>query len=394
MKVFTKSGSKAVLLVLGTFLFGFMELKAQDFTYGGYLQALPLRISAEMPEPFGDEVFWEYRLQNRLDLRWTPTDNLEFNAQGRARLFAGDLVKDIPGYASLIDTDDGYANLSWMAVESSDVLLHLIPDRLFADWSAGDWNVRVGRQRVNWGINTITNPNDLFNIYSIYEFDYPERPGTDAVRVRYFLDWASRLEVAAAPSRGGIRQSTYALMYGFNTSGYDIQLIGGWYRNRYALGGGWAGSVGETGFKGELMAFYDAEPENTESNREASLVAAVTADHMFGNGLFLITEALWNSRGGIDTFGLLGQPLSADNPSISEWQLSAIAQYSFNPLLSGSLSAIWYPDESGLFLSPSIDYSITQNTDLMLLSQFFLGADDSPLANAGNIMALSLKWNF
>lgn len=355
---------------------------------------MPVRISAELPEPLGDEVFWEYRLQSRLELRWVASNNLEFNAQGRARLFAGDLVRDIPGYASLIDTDDGYANLSWMAIEQNDVLLHLIPDRLYADWTSGDWNVRVGRQRVNWGINTITNPNDLFNIYSIYEFDYPERPGTDAVRVRYYLDWASRIEVAAAPSRQGIRESVYAGMYGFNTSGYDIQLIGGYYRNRFALGSGWAGSISDTGLKGEVMAFYDAETPETHGSREASVVVAVSGDHMFNNGIYITSEALYNSRGGFETFGLLGQPLSADNPSISEWQLSGIGQYAFNPLLSGSLAAIWYPDESGIFLSPSIDYSLTQNIDTQILAQFFLGAEDSPLSNAGNVMALSVKWNF
>ncbi|MCH8569517.1 MAG: hypothetical protein LAT67_14690 [Balneolales bacterium] len=372
---------------------GIEPAHAQDLTYGGYVQVLPLRISADLPEPFGEEVFWEYRLQSRLELRWRATDNLEFNAQGRARLFAGDLVQNFPGYASVIHTDDGYVNLSWMAIENDDMLLHLIPDRLYADWSAGDWNIRAGRQRVNWGINTITNPNDLFNIYSIYEFDYPERPGTDAVRVRYFLNWASRIEFAAAPSSHGIRQSVYAGMYGFNARGYDIQFITGYYQNRLAMGGGWAGSISDTGFKGEIMAFYDAETPEF-GDREVSVVAAVSADHMFDNGLFIIAEGLYNSRGGLEEFGLLGQPLSADNPSISTWQLSGIFQYQFTPLLNGSLSAIWYPDESGLFLSPSVDYSLTQNTDAMLLAQFFIGADDSPLANAGNVIAFSVKWNF
>jgi len=383
--------SKSLILIL---LIGFVGIDASAQDFGGYVQAMPLRISAELPEPLGDEVFWEYRLQSRLELRWVATDNLEFNAQGRARLFAGDLVRDIPGYAGFIDTDDGYENLSWLAVEQDDVLLHLIPDRLYADWTSGDWNVRVGRQRVNWGINTITNPNDLFNIYSIYEFDYPERPGTDAVRVRYYLDWASRIEIAVAPSRHGIRESVYAGMYGFNTNGYDVQLIGGYYRNRFALGGGWAGSISDTGFKGEVMAFYDAETPESGGSREASVVVAVSADHMFDNGIYITTEALYNSSGGLETFGLLGQPLSADNPSISEWQLSGIGQYNFNPLLSGSLAAIWYPDESGIFLSPSVDYSLTQNIDTQILAQFFLGAEDSPLSNAGNVMALSVKWNF
>ncbi len=376
-------------------LLGGSSSTAQDITFGGYVQAMPLRISAELPEPIGEQTFWEYRLQNRLEMSWRPVSMLDLEVVGhtRVRLFAGDLVRDIPGYADIIDTDDGYADLSRMVVETSDVLVHVIPDRLYADWSAGGWNLRAGRQRVNWGINTITNPNDLFNIYSVYEFDYPERPGSDAVRIRYFLDWASRIEIAAAPSRHGLRESVIAALYGFNTRGYDVQLIAGYYRNRAALGGGWAGSLGETGFKGEVMSFLDAEKPSGR-NRELSLVAAVSADHMFEGGLFTVAEILYNSRGGLDNFGLLGSPLSADNPSVSTWQLSAVLQYAFNPLLNGSLSVIGYPDESGLFLSPSVDYSLSQNIDAQLLAQFFLGAEDSPLANAGNVMMLGVKWNF
>jgi len=380
------------LLFTFILLLAYSLLPAQSLDYRGYVQLMPLRIDAELPQPLGSEVFWEYRVQSRHELQWRPTGSLEFNAHLRARLFAGDLVSDLPDYASVIDVDDGYFNLSWMAVETDDLLLHLIPDRLYADWTQGDWNIRMGRQRINWGINMITNPNDVFNIYSIYEFDYPERPGTDAIRARYYLDWASRIEVAAAPARD-IRQSVMAGMYAFNTRGYDIQLIGGYYQNRAAIGGGWAGNIRQSGFKGELMYFHDLETP-TNGEREGTVVVALSADHMFENALFAIVEALYNSQGGLDTIALIGQPLSADNPSISTWQLSTQLQYPFNPLLDGSLALIGYPDESGLFISPSLTYSLTQDIDARLLAQFFLGPDDSPLAGAGNIIAGSVKWNF
>lgn len=38
------------------------------------------------------------------------------------------------------------------------------------------------------------NPNDWFNTYNYFDFDYEERPGTDAIRVRvYFKDGMSSL---------------------------------------------------------------------------------------------------------------------------------------------------------------------------------------------------------
>lgn len=396
MRALFHSIRQKFILSLGIVFFAVIDSNpssAQELQFGGYLQAMPLRIATTLPEPEGDQTYFEYRMQGRLNLRADFGRNFSLHAQGRARLFAGDLVQDFPVYADFIDTDDGFVNLSWMPVRSGDVLLHLLPDRLYADWSSGDWNIRAGRQRINWGINMLSNPNDVFNIYSVYEFDYPERPGTDALRIRYFIDWDSRLEIAAAPSRAGMRESVVAALYGFGFRGYDVQLITGWYRNRLALGGGWAGSMGGTGLKGELMLFRDVEaPES--GRRENSFVAAVSADHMFSNGLFAIAEVLYNSSGGTETFGLLSQPLSADNPSISAWQLSSTLQQNLNPLTDAALTLITYPDERGAFISPSVTRSLTQNTDASLLAQFFLGASDSPLADAGSLVLVSVKWDF
>src|SRR5690606_1804413 len=156
---------------------------------------------------------------------------------------------------------------------------HTIPDRLYAEWNSSDWSVQIGRQRINWGINTVTNPNDLFNIYSFYDFDYPQRPGSDAIRIRHFTRTLSRREAAGSPSRDS-RNSTAALLYGFNRNGYDIQLIGGLYREMIAAGGGWAGSIGQTGFKGEVMGFVELRDRPGRGN---NLITAISADHMFSN---------------------------------------------------------------------------------------------------------------
>lgn len=358
---------------------------------GGYLQGMPVRIGADLPEPIGSDAFWEYRIQNRLNLSWYISSDLTFNWEMRTRLFAGDLVEDIPFYADALDTDPGYADLSWMIVQNKSLLLHYIPDRLNLDLYTDDWRVTAGRQRINWGINTVSNPNDLFNIYSFYDFDYPERPGTDAIRAQYFIDWASRVEVAYSPARDA-RNSVAAGMYTFNTRGYDIQLITGYYRHRWAAGGGWAGSISQTGFKGEAMTFVDLDKKS--GNRSVNLVAALSADHMFDNSLFLVAEVLYNKNGGREQFLLLGEPLSADNPSYSRYQVTVQGSYPFSPILSGSLAGIYYPDESAVFLSPSVTWSVLQNLDLNILLQAFAGSEDSAFSNAGNVVAGSLKWHF
>jgi len=367
------------------------QFSSDDVEISGYFQGMPVWINADLPPPIEGDSFWEYRLQNRLNIEWYVSSDLTFNWEMRTRLFAGDLVQDIPFYADAIDQDNGYVNLSWLVADQDKWLLHYIPDRLNLDWYSGNWRVTAGRQRVNWGINTISNPNDLFNLYSFYDFDYPERPGSDAVRIQYFLDWASRIEFAYRPARD-IKNTVAATLYNFNTNGYDIQFITGYYQHRWAVGGGWAGSIRQTGFKGELMFFADLD--DVPGRNPTNLIAAVSADHMFDNSLYLIVEALYNKNGGRDDFLLLGEPLTADNPSFSKFQVSTIASYSFSPILNGSLSAIVYPDEEALFISPSVTWSLLQDVDLNLLTQIFIGSDDSAFSNAGNVVAGSIKWNF
>lgn len=356
----------------------------------GYMEALPVLMVFDMPGE-GQQHWWEYRVQNRLNLRWFATEHVSFTWEMRTRFFAGDPVRELPGYAHTIGTDPGFANLSWLVAEQDTWFVHYIPDRLFAEWAKGDWSVRAGRQRLNWGINLVTNPNDLFNIYSFYDFAYPERPGADAIRVQYHTGFASRVEAAFSPSRDP-RRHVGAMLWQFNRSGYDVQLLAGYYRHRAALGGGWAGNIGQTGFKGEFTFFTDLDDDG--NGRHSTMVVAASADHMFDSGLFLIGEVLWNSDGGRDTFNLFGEPLSADNPSFSRYQVTLQGSMSFSPLLSGSLAVAAYPDEEAVFVSPSITRSITENADLTFLGQYFAGSSNSIFSNAGYVVAAMFKWSF
>ena len=362
-----------------------------DLTISGYLQATPVWISAELPEPLEGDSFLEYRLQNRLNIEWYLMDELSLNWEMRSRFFAGDLVDEIPFYKEGVDTDPGFMKLSWIVADSEKWFVHYIPDRLNLDWNSDEWRITVGRQRINWGINMATNPNDLFNIYSFYDFDYPERPGTDAIRIQHFLNWASRIEIAYSPAREA-RNSVAAALFGFNTRGYDVQVISGYYRHKFAAGGGWAGSIGQSGFKGEVMGFFDLD-EDSESE-PVNLIAALSADYIFDNSLFVIVEGLYNKEGGRESFLLLGEPITADNPSFSRFQFTAQGSYPFTPVWNGSLAVVYYPDEEAVYISPSVSYSVGQNVDFNLITQIFAGSSDSAFSNAGNVVAATLKWNF
>ena len=76
------------------------------------------------------------------------------------------------------------------------MVFHIMIDRLYLQWNDDSWQFKVGRQRINWGVNLAWNPNDIFNAYSLYDFDYEERPGTDALRFQKFIGYAGGYEIA------------------------------------------------------------------------------------------------------------------------------------------------------------------------------------------------------
>ena len=86
--------------------------------------------------------------------------------------------------------------MQWSLVDNSNVVLSVIADRFYYQFAAEKLELRLGRQRINWGINTTWNPNDIFNSYNIYDFDYEEREGSDAIRLKYFPNYQSSLDLA------------------------------------------------------------------------------------------------------------------------------------------------------------------------------------------------------
>ena len=131
---------------------------------------------------------------------------------------------------------------------------HSVIDRMLIQYSDEKWDITIGRQRINWGINNIWNPNDIFNAYNFLDFDYEERPGNDAVRIQRNLKNSSALELAYKSGKNKDKH-TAAFLYKLNKWKYDFQFLSGIYQTDYVLGGGWAGNIKEAGFKGEMSYF-------------------------------------------------------------------------------------------------------------------------------------------
>lgn len=379
-------------------LFLVATLQAQIFGDGdaptlvlrGYVKEMP---ALTLNKDFADAGFMNI-VHNRLNFRWNIADDWHLAAEGRNRLFYNEIFIDFPSYKDILEQDAGLMDLSWVWLAEGSWIGHTNVDRLYLNWRKNNWQVRVGRQRINWGVTLVSNPNDLFNTYSFFDFDYPERPGADAVRVQHYFGNMSQVQVAVSPARNS-QEMVAATMLNTNRWNYDFQALAGYFRNRLALGGGWAGHIGGAGFKGEATWFYDLE--KTPDVNRSNVVAAIGFDYMFGSGTFAFAEFLYN--GGYQRIPgevalLPTQPLRPDNIMFSEFSATLSAQHPFSNIFSGNLALMALPDIEAAFIMPGLNYSIITNLDLEFVSQIFIGGSNTVFEEAGSMWFLGLKYSF
>ena len=338
-----------------------------------------------------NQLQWTSLLHNRLNFKYTPSDEIKVRLELRNRLFYGDNVKKIVGFSELISQDDGMVDLSWNGINDGNLLFNTIIDRALINYTKGNWDITIGRQRVNWGMNLIWNANDIFNSYNFLDFDYEERPGSDAVRVQYYLDDFTKIELAVKKGRSE-DDHIVAVLYKFNKWSYDIQLIIGVYKEDWVLGAGWAGNLKDAGFKGEVSYFV---PYKSYFNSENVLSASISIDYGFKKGLYLNSSILYNSSvnkasNALDI--LVYSNLSAKN--LMPYEFSGFLQLAkeFTPILKGTFSTIYSPTNHSVIIMPSLEYSIATNWMLNFTGQSFFKFED--YQTLGNRFFVRLRWSF
>ena len=387
--------SRAVLII--SLIFTAAGLQAQQkVTLGGYVS--DMQTVYRIP----DRWLWENSLQNRLNFKFYPADWLTGTFQLRSRAITGSTVIKFPGYAEGIGGDQGWLDFSFAADgdlgDSAGYVLTTAIDRLWLQFTFGNLEITAGRQRINWGQTFVWNPNDIFNVYSYFDVDYPERPGSDALRIQYYTGTASTIELAAkADSADRITAAGY---FRFNALGYDIQLLGGIYQQEdLVLGTGWSGSIGPTAFRGELSYFRDLDHFKDTTGY---LMASAGLDYTFKNSLWIQMEGLYSGFAREqDIYSLLqvySGNLDVKSLGFTPWSFFSNLSYPFTPLINGSLAAIYYPKWKGFYLGPSLEVSLFSSFDLSLIVQFFSAEFDNPFGSSSRenyaFGFLRFKWSF
>ena len=368
-----------------------------NIQFGGYLKYMQTNVIQSV-----DTILTDNLIHNRLNLKVKLPKGFSFGTGIRIRAFYGEVTKAgvIVGnatgnsYSDQLKNYDGVLNLERTWVNGNSLIVNSIMDRLWLNYSKGDWEIRVGRQRVNWGLNTVWNPNDLFNALDYLDFDYEERPGSDAVRVQYYVGEMSSIDVAYKWARDP-KDNVGAIKYEFNTHTYDIQFLVGKYQEDLAAGFGWAGNIKKAGFKGEGTYFI---PYDSLSSATGILSFSTTLEHGFKNGWSGMVSYLLNTGG-------TNQPQSAldlstftpDAKTMMPNKHTVFVNFMkpISPVFSINSGGFYGFGVNWLIFYPTVTYSIKQNWDIDLVGQLFWGDNtQGQFTNQGNGVFLRLKWSF
>jgi hypothetical protein len=336
-------------------------------------------------------VLYDNLLHNRINFKGFIGENVTIAVELRNRLFTGDMVRSFTGYSDMIGTDEGWIDMSWNILDKSSFLLNTTIDRLWVDLNLNKFQATIGRQRINWGQTLVWNPNDIFNAYSFFDFDYIERPASDAIRLQYYPSFSSSIEIAAKADRDD--NVTAAALYRFNKWGYDIQFLAGYSNGSDIVAGtGWSGAIGSVSFRGEGTWFRPAG-----SFRDTESVFLVTAglDKIFEKNSMLQFQVMYcNSPLELNNItSFYSQNLSAKDLAFSKFSAFGQFTWAINPLINLGLSAMWFPDLDGFFAGPSFDYSIAEKLDFSLLWQHF-DAELGGIRTRMNLAFLRVKYSF
>lgn len=366
-------------------------------------------------------------IYNRFNFWVTPVKNLELYVGMRNNFLFGPLITSYNdlytglhlnySYIEMASFDNGYFDLTFKIADGNSYMFYTNFDRANLKWTLKKFELTVGRQRINWGTNLIWNPNDIFNAYNYFDFNYVERPGSDAVLIELFTGDFSSIQLAAKVGNNLIldqfavdtivlkKQDFYtaAAMYRFNLWNYDFQFFGGKMEDDFTAGAGWAGSIAGTGFTGEVSWFSDIEDFYDSSN---VWIASIGINYTFRNSIFINFSGIYNSAGatgpvnaGFGNFlgsfsSMFSSSLNVKNLTRSRMNIFGQISYPVTPLINLDLASIFNPYDKSVFVGPSVNFSLTDNISLMLVGQLFWGDPLTEYGDIGQMFFLDLKWSF
>jgi len=370
---------------------------AQDITVQGYVDDFtgwagqPLTETAPAPGHF------QNALQQRLNTAYYPLPAVKVECDLRTRFIYQERLNAGGMFTSQLQGRSDLLNLNAVFVDRNDAVFLTQADRFLIDWTEGPVQLTLGRQRIAWGTNLVWNPTDLFNPFSVLDFDYEERPGVDALRAQLFTGPTSKIELACAPGKTSGERTALALVH-LNARDYDFNFLAGAFQRGYIAGFSWAGQIADGGFRGETRWTgnqHAAGPGTYTGERLSYFSAALSGDYTFPNSFYIHSEVLFNGDG-VSTNAGFSWAAALARGELSPARVSIYQEFAgdVSPLVRLSIFGLVNPDDGSAVVVPSLTWSVATNWDLLLIALVPEGQAAAEFSSTGPGAFARAKWSF
>ncbi len=355
--------------------------------FSGYILDFPVYQRSNLQLPgFEEEVFL-----NLTRLRLRPT--LYFGNNSRIALeWEADAV--LQNAANLFTAGPGKTSRQlfewrWYQVQEEHFTFTHFIDRLYFRQDFRFSNFVVGRQRVAWGTGRIWNPTDLFNPINPASFFKIEKDGADLATAQFYLGSFTDFTLVYNPLDGG-REDNAGFRFRTNYQSYDLALVGGYFDERYVIGGDFAGNLFTAGLRGE--GIVSANKEDFSSNYTKYILGI---DYQFTAKLYALLEYQYNGQGtrNTDEYDLTAL-INGEIINLARNYLFVNAAYQLNPLLNTILAYNANLDDQSGFVTVQMTYSLISNLDLSVGTQLTWGYEFTEYWYYGNSLFLQGSFYF
>lgn len=360
------------------------EAPQSGLKFSGYYKNLLVRSDTLFPNREG-YTFDLNRL--RLELKGQLAESAALDLQYDNEVLLGSYLrtgqfarqKDVP--------PDQYWNLDRNYSEAGS---HYGRHRLYrasVTLTAGETDLRLGRQRIAWGTGRLWSPLDLLNPFSPIALEREERLGVDALLLERKLGPLSRLSAVYAP-RHDRGESTAAFNWHANARGVDYSLVAGRFRREDVIGADVATQIGGAGVRAELT-------HNQRETAPGYRRAVLALDYAFPGALTLSGELYYNGAGASDKAAYDFASLFAGRiQNVGRRYFGGYLGYEITPLLKWNNYLVTNLFDHSRYFSPSLAYSIKSNLDWTIGVQLFRGSNGSEYGRFNDVYYTQLQWFF
>ena len=276
-------------------------------------------------------------------------------------------------------------------------------DRLYLKFPVSRADVILGKQRIAWGTGVVFSPTDNFNKPNPLSLS-GRKEGINALVTKVFIGDLSAIDFIIAPADifqriddeinlERLKYSKFASRFTFNRFKTDMALsyqYDGETRN-HTCGLDVKGDL-KLGYHLETVFIYNRDTFDFEDIADY-WQSVLGLDYSFQGKWFLFGEYFYNGSGKATETALPASDFSLLDEFRYRHYLYSQVLYQHDILLGANISLLWNMVDKSFILSPGVNYSFFQNTELGLYSHIFFGdeTDEYGPARLGGNQVYYLK---